>query len=111
MARVSTNKSETRVSGVISKERLKLLEIFVLAQMLDLLSTLVVILFFGGRELNPILGSGSIWRLSYVKILAVLIITKTLINIKPKRKYLKLANVISSIPVFLNTFQLILEVL
>jgi hypothetical protein len=96
---------------MISKERLKLLEIFVLAQMLDLLSTLVVIFLFGGRELNPIMATGSIWRLSFVKIIAVLIITKTLINIKPKFRYLKIANVISAIPVFLNTFQLVLEVL
>ena len=94
-----------------SEERLKLLEIFVLAQMLDLLSTLVAILMFGGRELNPIMGSGSIWKLTAIKILAVLVITQTLININPKHKYLKLANIMSSIPVFLNTFQIVLEVL
>ena len=92
-----------------SEERLKLLEIFVLAQMLDLLSTLVAILFFGGRELNPVFSG--VYYLIFAKSIATLILTNTLININPSHKILKGINIFVSIPVFLNTIQIVLEVL
>ena len=93
----------------MSENRLKLLEIFVLAQALDLLTTLIAILYMDGVELNLIMNT--VEYLIFAKTIAVLTLTQTLINIKPKLKYLKLANIISSIPVFLNTFQIILEVI
>jgi hypothetical protein len=96
---------------MISKQRLKLLEIFLLAQSLDLLTTLVGIMFFEFREMNPSFGNLSILHLAFMKTMVIIIVTKILVNTTIPDKYLKALNIISSLPVFTNTIQLILEVL
>ena len=96
---------------MISYTRKKLVQIFMLAQLLDLLTTLVGILYFGFHEINPAFSNISLLHLSFNKIMVALILSTYMLSGIVHFRFIKIMNTISSIPVFLNTIQIVLEVL
>lgn len=60
----------------------KYIKLFILVQMLDLLITLIGILFLGFFEVNPIMSQLTLIEMSLIKFLGVMIITITLLYVK-----------------------------
>lgn len=91
--------------------KIRLIELFVLAQLLDLLTTIVSIVFFGAREINPCLKSLSLIQLSFVKIIAIYIITSCLFVYYTQFSFwiMRIFVIISLFPVVWNIFIIIIE--
>lgn len=95
-----------------SNIKIRYILVFLLIQLLDLLTTIVGIKYFGMIEVNPIMKQFSLWQMSLLKMAGILIIITILYFLKkiPEWGYWILIGV-SSIPVPLNMFQIASEVL
>ena len=91
--------------------KIRLIELFVLAQLLDLLTTATAIVFFGAREVNPVLKNFSLIQLSFVKIIAIYIITSYLFVHYTQFSFwiIRIFATISLLPVVWNIFVIIIE--
>ena len=96
---------------MISTPRKRLVQIFLLVQLLDLLTTLIGIEYFGFRELNPSFSNISLLHLSFNKLVVVYVMTKMLFYDSIPLWFIKAFSIFAFIPVFTNSIQLVLEVL
>ena len=89
----------------------KWLILFIVIQVLDLLSTLMGIIFLEFIELNPIMSQLTLFQMSFFKIIGfsfVAIMSYIAIKRLPKWFYIGI-NILSAIPVLTNTIQIVIE--
>jgi len=88
----------------------KYITLFIIAQLLDILTTVVAYYFMGFTELNPLINSLSMVELIGFKILMIIFVTFVLIEL-PKRKIYNIFWIVSLLPVLWNILNIIVEVI
>lgn len=90
----------------------KYITLFIIAQLLDILTTIVAYYFMGFAELNPLVMSGrfSLFQLLIIKAIMILFVTMVLKRV-PERRMYNILWIISGLPVIWNLLNIVVEVI
>ena len=90
----------------------KYIWLIIIAQFLDLLTTIIGVGFLGYTEVNPFMRQFSLFHMSIIKVVAASIVVTTIYFVKRLPFWsVKLVLYISAFPVAWNTFMIILDLL
>jgi len=86
-----------------------LIRLFVIAQALDLVTTIILVGFLGFVELNPVMRPLSVWQFAIGKAFVTALVAALLIGLRPPKWYLTGICALSAIPGVWNVLMVIVE--
>lgn len=104
---------DKKVKKLFDTRKISWIKFLALAQLLDLLTTIVAISFIGAWEGNPVMANFSIFQMSFAKIIVayVLVLTAVSYVVNLPLWSIKIFSIVSFLPVIWNTFVIAVELL
>jgi uncharacterized membrane protein len=87
----------------------RLITLFVIAQALDLVTTVILVGFLGFVELNPVMRSLSVWQFAIGKACVTALVAVVLIGLRPPKWYMAGICALSAIPGLWNVLMAVVE--
>jgi hypothetical protein len=88
--------------------KIKYIKLFILVQLLDLLTTLIGIYFFGFKEINPFFADLGIVGMVFFKLIIILVVSEILFYVNFPKWFYRFVYILSGVPVVWNILNILL---